>query len=61
VSTRFGHPLRGWNTREIATAWSELRTDLMVEWESGDFDYYRDRHAEPFAVRFLAELETLEL
>jgi hypothetical protein len=53
-STRFGHPIRGgWNVEEIVAAWSALRGELLVWWQSPEFDRHRRQHDRPFAERFL--------
>jgi hypothetical protein len=59
TSTRFGHPFHGgWNVAEIRLAWNELRDELLPVWKSDErFAHYRQRYAEPFAERFLAEQE----
>ena len=58
LSTRFGWPFEpySWNRDEIAEAWEQLRDELLPVWKSDErFAHYRQRYAEPFAERFLAD------
>ena len=55
-STRFGHPLPhrgGWRIEEIRAAWLSLRNELLLAWQSPEYDRHRQYHAEPFAERLL--------
>jgi hypothetical protein len=55
-STRFGHPIQhppGLNRGEIEKAWRLLSAELLVQWESPEFDYYRRRDVRPWACRYL--------
>lgn len=54
-STRFGHPIAGWNRDEIATAWGLLGDELLEAWEGEKYGYYREKYGRPFAERFLSD------
>lgn len=55
TSTRFGFPRSVWHVDEIRRAWDLLKADLLVEWQGAAFDRHRNKHAQPWAERFLQE------
>ena len=57
ASTRFGFPRSGWRDAEIRLAWETLQDELLPLWHSPAFAHYRSKHSQPWAQRYLAELD----